>query len=47
MPCTLAYASWPAYWVGLASGIRGFGLHTPADDERLAAVSLFSIAVLT
>ncbi|CAN7758743.1 MULTISPECIES: aminotransferase class V-fold PLP-dependent enzyme [unclassified Variovorax] len=32
------------YWVGLASGIRGFRLHTPVDDERLAAVSLFSIA---
>jgi selenocysteine lyase/cysteine desulfurase len=32
------------YWVALASGIRGFRLHTPVDDERLAAVSLFSIA---
>jgi selenocysteine lyase/cysteine desulfurase len=32
------------YLGGLASGIRGFGLHTPVDDERLAAVSLFSIA---
>jgi hypothetical protein len=32
------------HWVALASGIRGFRLHTPIDDERLAAVSLFSIA---
>jgi len=32
------------YWVALARGIRGFTLHTPVDDERLAAVSLFSIA---
>jgi selenocysteine lyase/cysteine desulfurase len=32
------------YWVDLASGIPGFRLHTPLDDERLAAVSLFSIA---
>ena len=32
------------YWVALARGIRGFRLHTPVDDERLAAVSLFSIA---
>lgn len=32
------------YWVALARGIRGFRLHTPLDDERLAAVSLFSIA---
>jgi len=32
------------YWVALARGIRGFTLHTPVDDEQLAAVSLFSIA---
>lgn len=32
------------YWVALARGIRGFRLHTPVDNEQLAAVSLFSIA---
>ena len=32
------------HWVALARSIRGFRLHTPVDDERLAAVSLFSIA---
>jgi len=31
------------YWVSLAQGIRGFSLHTPIDDERQGAVSLFSI----
>ncbi len=31
------------YWVALARSIRGFRLHTPVDDERLGAVSLFSI----
>jgi selenocysteine lyase/cysteine desulfurase len=31
------------YWVSLARSVRGFRLHTPIDDERLGAVSLFSI----
>lgn len=32
------------HWVALARGIRGFRLHTPIDDARLGAVSLFSVA---
>lgn len=32
------------YWIDKARGLPGFALHTPLDDSRLAAVTLFSIA---
>ncbi|WP_232080951.1 aminotransferase class V-fold PLP-dependent enzyme [Variovorax sp. SRS16] len=43
MPCMPA-CELTRYWVALARGVRGFRMHTPVDDERIAAVSLFSIA---